>query len=828
MKPEHYKLLCNSCDRLLKDPKAGAYRISIPWLHIVREHPHFLQQYEYLFGGQHYQSKFSGLKRSARHFASWAFKLMRSIRSFRTGIIDSTALPPSADVLIVSHLINPAHLQHTKDFYFDELPQYLATCGFKVVVALINHTGRKFSKDEISDQSTYGFIRLVLADSMDIGSEVTWLRAAWAESRRLTQEAQQAQDTLTVEIARRAAVEALSGSAHDSYRLGEQVSTLAKILKPRALLTTFEGHAWERTVFSRVRSAYPPVHCLAYQHAALFRLQHGLRRSLGNLFDPDIIFTSGEAAREQLLELEAGGGPILKVLGSNRSAVNSNQIPDKPPYQKEDDSSLCLVLLDGFESDALLMLDFAIRCATELPEMTFLLRLHPITHFADLIKRLPKLRQVPSNIVCSADSLENDAYPAAWVLYRGTTAVVSAVQFGAIPIYLKVEGEMTCDPLYAFGNEREVVSMVGDFVECVSTELRQETIELRRALVAQHCKEIFSPLNFKVVADYLEKLPDARLACRPLLPITLPSSSINRSNQTYLPISMHTLSKNDAPQLPVSIVIATLGGASLIDTISQVNKGSLRPSEILVCIPEKEAFRASGLLFDNVRVVPTQCRGQVAQRAVGFGLASSPLVMQLDDDIRLEIDTLEKLVSALLALGPGHTVGPVFYNAASGLPLTPLTTGIKGFFVNIYETSVRGLPWGTRRMGALSTIGACGGVDPRYCNGDVYRTAWLPGGCSITFRENLVMDSFFPYQGKAYSEDVLHSFLRKKLGVTHFVALAAKATILPPERGVSWRTATAEIKARLYVAQMLGGGRVRAVTSAALDILRRQLAALLA
>lgn len=129
-------------------------------------------------------------------------------------------------------------------------------------------------------------------------------------------------------------------------------------------------------------------------------------------------------------------------------------------------------------------------------------------------------------------------------------------------------------------------------------------------------------------------------------------------------------------------------------------------------------------------------------------------------------------------------------------------------------------------MGALSRIGACGGIDPRLYNGEVCPTSWLPGGCSITFQENLLIENFFPYQGKAYSEDVLHSYLRKKQGVAHYVALRASATILPPERGITSSGAIAEIKARLFVAKTLGGGSTHALIAAILDIFRRQLAAL--
>ena len=40
----------------------------------------------------------------------------------------------------------------------------------------------------------------------------------------------------------------------------------------------------------------------------------------------------------------------------------------------------------------------------------------------------------------------------------------------------------------------------------------------------------------------------------------------------------------------------------------------------------------------------------------------------------------------------------------------------------------------------------------------------LAGGCVMYRRENLVLDDFFPFEGKAYNEDLIHSFLLRNQG----------------------------------------------------------------
>src|ERR1700753_3022901 len=101
---------------------------------------------------------------------------------------------------------------------------------------------------------------------------------------------------------------------------------------------------------------------------------------------------------------------------------------------------------------------------------------------------------------------------------------------------------------------------------------------------------------------------------------------------------MENLDRNDQQ---ISVVIATLGGDSLSGTIASLMNGSKPPAEILICIPAAHAGKVSALASDVVKIIPTEVKGQVKQRAFGFTQAKYPLVMQLDDDILFEKETLK-------------------------------------------------------------------------------------------------------------------------------------------------------------------------------------------
>ena len=56
----------------------------------------------------------------------------------------------------------------------------------------------------------------------------------------------------------------------------------------------------------------------------------------------------------------------------------------------------------------------------------------------------------------------------------------------------------------------------------------------------------------------------------------------------------------------VSVVIATLGEASLKPTIESINNGSVIPKEILICVPEEYAKNLESFSFSNVKILKTK------------------------------------------------------------------------------------------------------------------------------------------------------------------------------------------------------------------------------
>jgi hypothetical protein len=268
--------------------------------------------------------------------------------------------------------------------------------------------------------------------------------------------------------------------------------------------------------------------------------------------------------------------------------------------------------------------------------------------------------------------------------------------------------------------------------------------------------------------------------------------------------------KFNSALFPLTIVIPTLGGDSLFKTIELINSGTIVPEEILVCIPKEEAYRVLNHNLENVKVIATNCKGQVQQRAEGFKEAKHIYVMQVDDDIELGLDVIEKMLILLKELGQKNVIGPSYYSIASGDTLHKFNVGVKGFLKTLNAFVFSASLWGESRMGKVTSIGVAYGIDPDFFKGkETVKVSWLPGGCVLGLREDLIMNNFFPLSGKAFSEDVIHSNLRTLNNIQHHVSLSSIVKTEVDEDVFSWEQFKSEFRVKNHIVKLICGSRLR-------------------
>jgi len=493
-----YKKLCAICDDILIKDDIEVSRVSIPWLHIIREHPVFTSNYEGIFD-KSYSAKYflNDLKRTVKYSLGWIRQFFLAIRANnKKPWVDISSLPSKVDFLFVSHLLNEVDLNSSIDSYFGDLPSNLADKGYSVAVILINHT-KKFSGDFSAKYKSTKFSRLILADSLSFWSEFKILIALFKQSINLRLCAMNAVTPLIRDILNRAGQEAFSGGSRRSLRIHWQLKELAKNVEPNLCLITHEGHSWERIAFSALRHGYPKIFILGYLHAAIFRMQHAVTRNLSPEFNPDILLVPGRVSYNQLSKMYNLKNIPISILGSNKfsnakpvSFINNNQ---------SGRLRTCLVLPEGIESECEKLFSFSLNCALEMPETKFIWRLHPLLSFNRLFSKYPQFKKLPRNIELSKMTLVQDLTRSQYAVYRGSTTIVQAVTFGLTPLYLQVPGEMTIDPLYEVDFGRFVVNSFSQFREALTYKSNKKTKDFKA--LQGYCFEFYSELNCSIISD---------------------------------------------------------------------------------------------------------------------------------------------------------------------------------------------------------------------------------------------------------------------------------------------------------------------------------------
>jgi hypothetical protein len=497
---EQYRQVCEACDRVLRMPGSTLERISIPWLHVLREHSFVLKYYEGLVVPSTTLGSVAKVcATKARSCAGWLRQLWQALWSDGEPWRASQELLAPVDVLLVSHLLNEADAGKADDFYFGSLPELLRAEGLRVVVALIDHTG---TPDVLRVRRWDGAIspRVLLSSMLDFQSEVSLYRRLRKESSRLASLSRQEPPGLLKKVFARASLEAMSGAARATLRLSEQIARLTSAIDPKIIIVTYEGHSWERVAFSAAREASAGLECVGYQHAAIFRLQHGALRKLGRSFDADLILTAGSVSKGQIEGTMRAQGIPVRVLGSSRAILSPKSCEADQSPKSDDGNSraaaitgvTCLVLPEGVISECLLLFEFSLSCAELMPDLRFIWRLHPLITPANIMKANPRMRTLPANIEFSEMGLEADYRRAHYALYRGSTAIVP--------------GEMGIDPLYELDALKVKVVRPDEFRAVIRGENKTvlNTITDQNT-VTRYCDAFYSPIDPKVILSMLSR-----------------------------------------------------------------------------------------------------------------------------------------------------------------------------------------------------------------------------------------------------------------------------------------------------------------------------------
>jgi len=495
MTENQYIEVCKLTDEILESRMSSSTRVAIPWLHVVRAHHVFLEEYESIYDTS-INSNFKNIKRKIRNLLMLLVVLIQSLfYSSYSKWLKNIATIAKVDVLFLSHLLNKSQYDKEDDFYFSDLPQKASISGFKSLTVMINHNGVR-----ILEVRENNLKKIVLPIRLGIYSEIKNVALLWTEYKALKKEMRLEKNKIKKKFLYFAAIESLSHKTLFSLRLGLQIKGLVKTLEPKTLITTHEGYAWERKVFDSARMASQNIQCIGYTHAPIFEKQHAVKRNLDKQYNPDVILNSGFTQKNQLQNYGLLNNIKIDVLGSIRSInmlvedSNFKIIPKSKTKQK----NFCLVVPEGSKKEISILFDFSLECAKVMPECQFIWRLHPLFEFNNKFFKNNKYYNLPSNIILSDKNLSYDLLRSEWLLYRASSVVIQAIVAGLKPIYLHRANEIKIDPIHEIKNWKSEIASVKEFKSTMTKNLGNYS-DYDQA--QKYCMSVYSPLNSKILIN---------------------------------------------------------------------------------------------------------------------------------------------------------------------------------------------------------------------------------------------------------------------------------------------------------------------------------------
>ena len=462
-------------DKILTHKSSNQNIVANTYLHVVGNCPELLEKYK--------TSEKAKIWLCIRHELVAIIKIFYSI--FNKRYYCNQQENTNTDVLFVSHLTNNKQLLQDSDAYFGNLPALLSDQGIGSNIALINHA-KSSSKAILNSWKDSDTCRFVLSPTLSFLCEIR-LYLTQKKTRRLLKsilkdlqiDENPAKDILCHH---------LSSSTLNSLRIAKQVADIVNKSRVKFVITTYEGHAYERLVYYYVKKINPDIKCFGYQHAAVFENQHAIKRPLSVGYNPDIIFTSGLIAKDILRKSWLKEEEIV-CIGSPKYSK---------PTAMASKSQTCLVAPTYFITECLDLFQFSLIYAKKHKDQEFIWRLHPMISLDKLKKYSSIFKELPSNIHLSESNLEKDIKDCDSVLYHASSVVVNSINSGLKPIYYRQSSdELSIDPIYTHKEGKSIVHNQEELGLALDRDIDAKTMQS----LQDFAQDFYTPLNVTVLLN---------------------------------------------------------------------------------------------------------------------------------------------------------------------------------------------------------------------------------------------------------------------------------------------------------------------------------------
>ena len=338
------------------------------------------------------------------------------------------------DILFVGHLLDHKDLADINDRYYGELPTQCAEEGWSVHNVWLNQTKTDVVPSSLSEKTNI----TVLDRRLSVIGESKNFLALCVDAVRiyLDRLPGSARGEANLKLCRRH--RRFIAARHMNYRnmaavrIGQQIANVATAYQPKIIIYTFEGQAWERVLCKYIRDILPNISMIGYQHTVLVPGVRNINSRIGEGADASHILTAGRITYDMLMAESEFNADEITIAGSPKAMM-------RVEAGLQSFSGTVLGAPEGQLSEVKIIVDWLLAGAFAFPEINFVLRLHPLTSKCLVTTACPELATAPKNFTISDEDLTKDLFRASWILYRGSSVVLSALTRNIRPIYVDVD-----------------------------------------------------------------------------------------------------------------------------------------------------------------------------------------------------------------------------------------------------------------------------------------------------------------------------------------------------------------------------------------------------
>lgn len=197
--------------------------------------------------------------------------------------------------------------------------------------------------------------------------------------------------------------------------------------------------------------------------------------------------------------------------------------------------------------------------------------------------------------------------------------------------------------------------------------------------------------------------------------------------------------------------------------VNQINSYSLLGIKIIISITPnisindvyKKGFESS------IKIIKSEQKGQVKQRQYAYKFCKTCLIMHMDDDMLMSIRSLKKLIREFCSLKKNACLAPRIKNSNKVR---------NDFILQKIKNIILFLNFNPKPGSVSITSFPVQHQKEKGNYDDFQKVDWLPGGLLIIKKKDIILNNYYQFKGKAYCEDLIHSFHLQERGIDLYIS----------------------------------------------------------